>query len=85
MKKSVAIVLVSGLAGVCAAAPALGADLAPREYAKAPPVIAPSPAYDWSGFYIGANIGGTWDSSSSTNSALDGTFVSSGSSLATAA
>jgi outer membrane immunogenic protein len=32
------------------------ADLSPRTYTKAPPVIAP--AYDWTGFYIGLNGGG---------------------------
>jgi len=39
---------------------AQAADLASRPYAKAP-VIAPVMAYDWSGFYIGAN--GGWGSS----------------------
>ena len=38
---------------------ASAADLAARPYTKAPPpaVVA---AYDWSGFYIGANGGGAW-------------------------
>ncbi|GAB1716338.1 MAG: putative outer-membrane protein precursor [Nitrobacter sp.] len=40
------------------AAPASAADLAPRHYTKAPPMIAA--IYDWSGFYIGAN--GGWGS-----------------------
>jgi len=80
MNKSVAIMFVSALAATSSAAvPALAADLAPREYSKAAPVVAPVSVYDWSGFYVGANIGGTWDSSTSTNRALDGTFVSSGS------
>jgi outer membrane immunogenic protein len=65
------------LAGsVLAVAPALAADLPAREYPTAPVVV--SPAYDWSGFYLGANVGGTWDSGTTTNTALDGTFVSSG-------
>jgi outer membrane immunogenic protein len=38
------------------AAPALAADLAPRAYTKAPPMIAT--IYDWGGFYLGINAGG---------------------------
>jgi opacity protein-like surface antigen len=30
---------------------------------KAPPII-PSPPYNWSGFYLGANLGGAWSSGS---------------------
>jgi outer membrane immunogenic protein len=37
-------------------APAVAADLAARPYTKAPPMMM-APAYDWSGFYIGANAG----------------------------
>src|ERR1700720_3629558 len=36
------------------AASAYAADLAARPYTKAPPMMA---AYDWSGFYVGANGG----------------------------
>jgi outer membrane immunogenic protein len=43
---------LAALMGV-AAAPA--ADLAPKTYVKAP--AAPAPAYDWTGFYVGANMG----------------------------
>jgi outer membrane immunogenic protein len=65
------------LAGsVLAVAPAFAADLPAREYPKAPAIV--SPAYDWSGFYVGANVGGAWNSGTTTNTALDGTFVSSG-------
>jgi outer membrane immunogenic protein len=47
-----------------AVAPAVAADLAARPYTKAPPMV--QAAYDWSGFYIGANGGGgtsrnSWD------------------------
>src|ERR1700694_3530720 len=38
------------------------ADLAPKMYTKAPaPVVA---VYDWTGFYIGGNIGYSWGRSS---------------------
>ncbi|UYO37857.1 outer membrane protein [Rhodopseudomonas palustris] len=55
------------------AAPAMAADLAARPYTKAPPIIAV--AYDWSGFYIGAN--GGWGTSRKTWDlySLGGLFV----------
>jgi outer membrane immunogenic protein len=43
---------------IVSAASAPAADLAARPYTKAPPVVIA--AYDWSGFYIGANGGGAW-------------------------
>jgi outer membrane immunogenic protein len=50
-----AIIAVSAIASVSAS---LAADLAPRY--KAPPVAAPVMIYNWSGCYIGGNIGGGW-------------------------
>ena len=48
---------------------ALAADLAPRMYTKAPaPVVA---IYDWTGFYIGGNIGYSWGRSSTTEALGD--------------
>ena len=38
---------------------ASAADLAARPYTKAPPPVVVA-AYDWSGFYVGANGGGAW-------------------------
>jgi outer membrane immunogenic protein len=50
------------LAAVGAAAPALAADLGARApYYKAP-VYAPTPIYNWTGFYIGGHIGGAFSS-----------------------
>ena len=43
---------------VAVAVPALAADLAPR-YSKAPPP-APIAVYNWTGCYIGGNVGGAW-------------------------
>jgi len=37
---------------------AFAADLAPRPYTKAPPMVAA--IYDWNGFYIGGNAGYSW-------------------------
>jgi outer membrane immunogenic protein len=55
---------------------AFAADLAPRPYTKAP-VIA-DPVYNWTGFYIGGNVGYSWGRSSSTVAFVDaGAIVSS--------
>jgi outer membrane immunogenic protein len=48
---------MAGLIAVGAAAPAVGADLAPQPYTKAPPPMIAA-IYDWSGFYVGLNGGG---------------------------
>lgn len=62
------------LIGICAAAfaavPAMAADLP----LKAPPAPAPVPLFSWSGFYIGANIGGAWSNSTVTDVATGATF-----------
>jgi outer membrane immunogenic protein len=50
-------------AALCAAAPALAADMAPSY--KAAPMPAPVAVYNWTGFYIGANVGGAWERESS--------------------
>ena len=51
------------LAAVAAVAMSSGvacaADLAARPYTKAPPMIV-DPAYNWSGFYLGVNVGYGW-------------------------
>jgi outer membrane immunogenic protein len=47
---------------------ALAADLAPKVYTKAPPPVA---IYDWTGFYIGGNVGYSWGRSSTTEAFTD--------------
>src|SRR5262245_31938408 len=48
-----------GLGILGAAATASAADLAAQQpYVKAPPP--PPPVFSWTGFYVGANIGGAW-------------------------
>jgi outer membrane immunogenic protein len=71
--------LLIGIAGVTSllATSALAADLAPRVYTKAPPPVVA--IYDWTGFYIGGNVGYSWGRSSTTESfsdALTGTVLS---------
>ena len=48
----------AALATLCLSLPALAADL-PARVTKAPPVLV-SPAYDWSGFYLGVHAGYTF-------------------------
>jgi outer membrane immunogenic protein len=43
------------------AAPALAADLKTKVYTKAPAVV-PEAVYNWTGFYVGGNVGGGWGS-----------------------
>jgi outer membrane immunogenic protein len=56
---------------------ALAADLAPHMYTKAPaPIVA---VYDWTGFYVGGNVGYSWGRSSTNEAftdALAGTILS---------
>ena len=46
---------------------ALAADLPARPAYKAPPIMAPV-VYNWTGFYIGGNVGGVWDTATVTDS-----------------
>jgi outer membrane immunogenic protein len=52
---------LAALIGAMATLPATAADMR-RGYAR--PSYAPSPAYDWSGFYIGGNLGYAWSDAS---------------------
>jgi outer membrane immunogenic protein len=49
----------AALSALCLSIPALAADL-PARIAKAPPMPPVSPAYDWSGFYVGVHAGYTF-------------------------
>ena len=60
--------LLIGIAAVAAifASGALAADLPARTYTKAPVYV--DPVYNWTGFYIGGNVGYSWGRSSDTSS-----------------
>jgi outer membrane immunogenic protein len=68
-----------GIAGIASllTTSALAADLPAKVYTKAPVIV--DPGYNWTGFYIGGNVGYSWGRSSSTESftdALTGTILS---------
>jgi outer membrane immunogenic protein len=71
--KKLALAAVAVAAGVASAS---AADLAPAPaYTKAPVIV--DPGYNWSGLYIGGNIGYSWGRSNSSLSLIDaGTIVS---------
>jgi outer membrane immunogenic protein len=56
--------LLAGVAALSVATAASAADMQARPYTKAPPAVV-SPAYNWSGFYIGAMGGFGWGSGDS--------------------
>jgi outer membrane immunogenic protein len=51
------LVLAVSVLALCSAS-AVAADLSPRMYSKAPAIV--DPGYDWSGFYVGGNVGYSW-------------------------
>jgi outer membrane immunogenic protein len=64
-----AAVAFSAILGIGAAS---AADLPARTYTKAPAVVAP--VYDWSGFYIGGDVGGYWNRESAITTASPAGF-----------
>jgi outer membrane immunogenic protein len=60
--------LIATVGLIAFAVPALAADMAPAPYTKAPPMVAT--VYNWTGFYIGVNVGGD-ALSSDVNGAID--------------
>ena len=64
--KAIATATFTTLAAISAAS---AADMAPR-YTKAPPPVVA--VYDWTGFYIGGNVGYSWGRSSDTSTLTNG-------------
>jgi outer membrane immunogenic protein len=55
LTSAIAVSAFAVIAGISAAS---AADLAARPYTKAPVIV--EPGYNWSGFYIGGNVGYSW-------------------------
>src|SRR3954451_388607 len=51
---------LSAVALTALAAPAFAADMPPRTYTKAPAYTPPQAIYNWTGFYLGGHLGGTF-------------------------
>src|SRR5437763_14146164 len=63
-----------GIGAIVSAGTAMAADLAPRPYAKAaPPMVAA--IHDWSGFYVGANLGWSFGRSRTDVTIADAPFA----------
>ena len=59
---------LGAIATVVFSTTAFAADLPARTYTKVPAIV--SPASDWSGFYIGGDLGGAWAHTTSTQNPL---------------
>ena len=62
-------IAASALAAMVATSAASAADLAARPYTKAPVL---EPIYNWTGFYVGGNVGYSWGRSSDTSTLTNG-------------
>src|SRR5215204_4967863 len=67
---SIRTLLITGAAAVALSGPALAADL-PAQPIEPAPITMPI-AYDWTGFYVGAQVGYAWGS---TDINIDGTDI----------
>lgn len=65
--------LLAGVAAVSVVGTASAADMQARPYKAPPPAAMISPAYNWSGFYIGAMGGYGWDDGNATGGFGGGT------------
>jgi len=59
MHRPTILLFAAAALGIAAAGGAAGADLQ-RPIYKAPPAPLPPPMYNWTGFYGGVNVGGSW-------------------------
>ncbi len=68
-------ILLGAAAFIAMAAPAFAADMPARPYTKAPVYTAPEVVYNWTGFYIGGNVGGAWASNNGFGGDNNGRFM----------
>jgi outer membrane immunogenic protein len=68
-------ILIASALALAAGGQALAADLPPPPPPRAPAAYIPvAPPYNWSGLYIGGNLGVGWNSSGSVSDSLGSTF-----------
>jgi outer membrane immunogenic protein len=65
MNRFAVAILVASFGATSGVTSALAADLPVRTYTKAPVYV--DPGYNWSGFYVGGNVGYSWGRSSDTS------------------
>src|SRR5437879_2457332 len=58
MRALTSAIAISALTAIVGISSASAADLVARPYTKAPIIV--DPGYNWSGFYIGGNVGYSW-------------------------
>jgi outer membrane immunogenic protein len=63
-------IAAAAFVAIAATSVASAADLAARPYTKAPVMV--EPIYNWTGFYIGGNVGYSWGRSSDTSTLTNG-------------
>src|SRR5262245_48750376 len=68
MRDTVLVLLISASLGFGLQQTALAADVPFKAPVRKAPLVVP--VYDWSGFYVGAHIGGAWSNSTLTNSGI---------------
>ena len=65
MNRFAVAILMASFGAISGVTSALAADLPVRTYTKAPVYV--DPGYNWSGFYVGGNVGYSWGRSSDTS------------------
>ena len=59
-RKATMFIIAAGLS-LAFSQMAFAADLSrPAYQSPPPPILAPTPVYNWTGFYVGGNLGGAW-------------------------
>jgi outer membrane immunogenic protein len=58
-RKSLAFIAAAGLS-LALGQIASAAELPVKPTYQPPPILAPTPVYNWTGFYVGGNLGGAW-------------------------